>query len=458
MSIVTENVVILKGEAPNTRQQTGALISQGATSLAAGTYSLLTQKADLATILAPALAISQLQWSNGTVTVTTQAAIAGLTAGETFTTTVANASPTAYNSTVTATVTGTNTFIYPLAANPGTATATGTYTPNNQVELNAMAGTFFTQGTRRAVYVLELGASDATAGVTALGNFITANPSFFYAYLIPRSWDNNSSFVTFVGTFTSNTAKTYFFVTTTTTTYSAYPSTDKSVVAAVEAPSIPTTEFSLAGPFQVALGYAPSSTNRMTPFALQYLYGVTPYPTVGNASLLATLKAANISYVGTGDEGGINNNLLKGGKTLDGNDFTYWYSIDWMQVQGGEDLANEVINGSNDSINPLWYDQPGINRLQDRTFETASHAVSYGLATGTVVKAALTPSQLADALDAGTFVGQIVVNADPFLDYVANNPTDRPKGIYSGITCGYIPARNFTQILFNIDVTDLLSQ
>lgn len=458
MSIVTENVVILRGETPNTRQQTGALISQGATSLAAGTYSLLTQKADLTPILAPALAISQLQWSNGTVTATTQAAIAGLTAGESFTTAIANASPAGYNGTVAATVTGTNTFTYPLATNPGAATATGTYTPNNQVELSAMVGTFFGQGSRRSVYVLELGAGDATAGVPALGNFISANPPFFYIYLMPRSWDANAAFLAFLGGYTANTAQTYFFVTTTTANYSKYPVTDKCVVALVEAPGIPSTEFSLAAAFQVALGYAPSSTNRMTPFALQYLNGVTPYPTVGNSALLAQLKAANISYVGTGNEGGISNNLLKGGKTLDGNDLTYWYSIDWMQIQGGQDLANEVISGSNDSINPLWYDQNGINRLQDRAEGTALNAVAYGLATGTVVKAALTPSQLSDALEAGTFTGQIVVNADPFLDYVTNNPNDRPQGKYSGITCVYIPARNFTQIVFNIYVTDLLSQ
>ena len=223
-------------------------------------------------------------------------------------------------------------------------------------------------------------------------------------------------------------------------------------------PNIPTTEFSAAAPFQASLAYAPSSSNRMTPFALTYLYGVTAYPQTGNAALFAELKAANVSYVGTGSEGGITNNLLKGGKTLDGNDFTYWYSVDYAQVQGDEALANEVINGSNDSINPLWYDQNGINRLQDRAASVMSSAVSYALATGTVVKTALTPSQLANALVAGTYIGQIVVNADPFTDYVTNNPNDRPQGIYSGITVVYIPARNFTQIVFNLYVTDLLTQ
>ncbi|MHB1701789.1 MAG: hypothetical protein ACYCSN_17000 [Acidobacteriaceae bacterium] len=458
MSIVTENVVILKGEAPNTLQQTGAFISQGATSLASGTYSLLTQPADLTAILAPAATITSLQWSGGTVTATTSAVIAGLSPGDTFQTTIANAVPAQYNGTFTATVTGTNTLTYALASNPGTATAAGTYTPNNQVELSSMVGTFFTQGTRRAVYVLELGPSDASTGPTALSTFIAANPKVFYSYLVPRSWDNTSGLRALLASASSTTAKTYYFITTTLSTYSAYTGSPKCALLFVEAPSIPTTEFSAAAPFQVALAYAPSSSNRMTPFALTYLYGVTAYPQTGNAALFAELKAANVSYVGTGSEGGITNNLLKGGKTLDGNDFTYWYSVDYAQVQGDEALANEVINGSNDSINPLWYDQNGINRLQDRAASVMSSAVSYALATGTVVKTALTPSQLANALVAGTYIGQIVVNADPFTDYVTNNPNDRPQGIYSGITVVYIPARNFTQIVFNLYVTDLLTQ
>ena len=458
MSIVTENVVILKGESPSTLQQTGALISQGATSLAAGNYSLLTQTSDLTAILAPAASITNLAWAGGVVTATTSAALAGLTVGDTFLTTIANAAPSQYNGTFTATVTGSNTFTFPLASNPGTATSTGTFTPSNQVELSAMVGTFFTQGTRRAVYVLELGPSDATTGPPLVSSFIAANPGFFYSYLIPRSWDNTSALRTLIGAFTSNVAQTYFFITTTTATYSTYTGSPKCALLFVEAPGIAATEFSAAAAFQASLAYAPSSSNRMTPFALQYLYGVTAYPTVGNAALLASLKAANVSYVGTGSEGGISNTLLKGGKTLDGNDFTYWYSIDWAGINGDMALANEVINGSNDSINPLWYDQSGINRLQDRAAQTMSDAVSYALATGTVIKTALTPTQLANALDAGSYVGQIVVNADPFIDYVTNNPTDRPHGIYSGITVVYIPARNFTSIVFNLYVTDLLVQ
>jgi hypothetical protein len=132
----------------------------------------------------------------------------------------------------------------------------------------------------------------------------------------------------------------------------------------VEAPGLALTAFDCAQAFQSSLAYNPSSSNRMTPFGNKFLFGSTPYPKKGNAALLQTLRTANINYVGTGGEGGIGTAALIGGKMLDGNDFTYRYCIGYTKINGDLVLANEVINGPNNSANPLWYDQNGIARLQ----------------------------------------------------------------------------------------------
>src|SRR6185437_8597356 len=257
MSIVQLNVSTLIGAKPNTFQQTGAILSLGATSLSPGAYALLTQESDLTSQLAPALAISGLAWSGGVVTATTQAPIAGLTTGDTFLTTIAGASPIAYNGKVTATVTGASAFTYPLAANPGAETTPGTYTPGNQVELGLAVSSFFTQGTRRAISVLELGAADASTGPTALGTWIAANPGVFYAYLTPKSWDGSANFIALAKTFKADTSKTYFFVTTTISTYAQYAGI-KCIQLWVEAPGVSTTEFDAAAALQIFLSYAPS--------------------------------------------------------------------------------------------------------------------------------------------------------------------------------------------------------
>src|SRR6185437_8536198 len=114
-SIVVVNVSQQVAPTPSTLQKTGALISQGGTTLASGTYSLVTQLADLTAILAAPLTLASLAWAGGTVTATT-AAPHGITVGDTFPTTIASALPAAYNGTYIATVTGASTFTFLLNA------------------------------------------------------------------------------------------------------------------------------------------------------------------------------------------------------------------------------------------------------------------------------------------------------------------------------------------------------
>ena len=532
-SIVTVNVTQTVAPTPNLLQQTGALVTQGGTTLAAGSYSFLTQLADLTPLLSAPLAIATLTYAaplvtaalpattiasatytalTGVVTITLTAAMSGMTVGspvvissaagsgafadlngtwpvgagsagttlnvtiatgltltisggnvqlshgvntgENFITTIAGAVPAGYNGTYTATAASATTFTYTATETLAAETTPGTYTPRGVGELTAMATTFFAQGAIQGVYVMELGAGEPAAGVTTLSAFITANPSFFYSYLVPRNWDGVSSFLAMLAEYESPSAKTYFFVTTTTSTYTDYTDLMKCVYAFVEAPSIPVIEFSAASAFQVRLRQQPSSTNKVTPYAFSYLFGVTPYPTKGTAPLLSALKAAAINIVGTGAEGGISNTILLWGTSMDGRDGLYWYSVDWAQINSDLNISNTIINGSNNPINPLYYDQNGINRLQDTVVATMNSAVTVGLAPGSVIRTTLTGPALDAALDGGTFSDQIVVNAVPFIPYLQTNPSDYKTGTYAGLSVIYIPSRGFIQILFNLNVTD----
>lgn len=428
--IVVVNVSQTVAPAPSTLQATGALISQGATTTSAQTETLITQMSDLTAILKGALALTSLVWSGGTVTATT-AVPHGFTVSDTLPLTIAGETPSGYNGTFTCTITGASTFTYPLASNPGSQTVAGVYTPEDVAELVAMATTFFAQGKGISVYVLELGAGNATDGVTALTTFINGSPQTIYSYLVPRYWDANSAFLAFLATFEATTAKTYFFITTTTGTYTSYTAQMKCAFTMVEAPSIPSTEFSCAAPFAVSLSYAPSTLNMVTPFAFSFLFGVTPYPLKGNNALFTALKAASVNWVATGAEGGISTAILKWGTTQDGRQFTYWYSVDWHAINFQLDIANAIINGSNDPLAPLYYNPPGIDTLQAVAQRTANRGITYGLALG--------PS---------------IVNAVPFGTYVAENPSDFPYGVYNGLSCVMTPNNPFLQITFYLNVTD----
>lgn len=468
--IVTVNVTLTIAPTPPTLQATGAFISQGATTLASGKSALLTQLSDLTTLLVGVLAVTSITQTAGLATMTTTAPH-GIATSDVVQLTISGASPAAYNGVKSCTSTGANTLTFAIASGT-TSPATGTikYTPEDVAELLSMATTYFAQGANQGVYVLELGLGTPAEGVTALSAYITANPNsaytagatgFFYSYLVPRIWAGEPTFATFAAAFQSPTSKTYFFVTTTLANYTNFTNLDKEIYSHVEAPVVAANatslEFTLAADFYDTLSYRPSQTNKVPPLAFTYVFGVTPYPTVGNNSQLATLLAAHVNYTGTGAEGGISNAIIRNGTTMDGRGFTYWYSVDALQIYSDINIANAIINGSNNPQNPLYYNQDGIDRLQAVEVRTMNSLVSWGLANGQVVQSSLNGTDLVKALNAGTFNGKIYVNAVPFVDYLTINPGDYKIGEYDGLTAGYITQNGFIHIIFTVNVSDFIA-
>ncbi len=457
MSIVQVNVSQQVGSTPNTLQRKGAFVSTGATTLTAGSTILLTQLSDLTSVLAAAVAITAASttWLAGVVTVTT-ATPHGYVTGESVTIAGFVSSYLGYNGTYDITVTGANTFTYTHVGTLTTpASGTAVVTDADVAQLVAMATTFFAQGSSVAVSVLELGHVAIPAGVTALAAYLTANPIAFYRYLVPRGWDAESTFVTLVASYTSATAKTYFHVTATLSTYDDFtPTNGKGVLTLIEADDLPATEFTAAALFWVALSYRPSSTNQVTPFCYSYVFGVTPYEP--SLSQQVTFKAANLNYITTGAEGGISNLILVNGTMCDGNPLNYWYSVDWMQIQVDQGISAEIINGSNNPLAPLYYNQQGVNRLQIKTQGIATQGVSNGLAVGPVTAYALTSEEFTALLESGNAPLGVLVNAVPFVSYVDLNPSDYPIGLYSGLAISYTPARGFANIVFNINVSNFI--
>lgn len=456
MGIVTVNVSQTIAPAPSQIQKTGALISVGGTTLAAGAQSLLRQKSDLASLLAPAAALSALAWA-GSVVTADAAAPHGIPVGKSVTVTIAGATPAGYNGTRLATATDTDSFTYPLASNPGAETVPGTFILGSVAELNAMNTTFWAKGSQQAVYVLELGVLANAEAIAALGAYITTNPGIFYGFLVPASWSADATFRTLAGLYTALTAKLYFWTTMTLADYAAF-NPIKSVIGLVQSPVAPATEFSVAAPFQLALNYKPSSTNKITPMAYSFMNGTTDYPTFGNQAHLADLLAADVNYIGTGAEGGISNKVLFNGTTMDGRDFTYWYSVDWVQINLDQSVANAVINGSNNPQNPLYYNQDGVNRLQAVIAATMSTGVSDGMVFGAPVQVAMNPQDFIDAVENGDFAGQTAINAQPFIAYSAAHPSDFATGTYSGFQVAFTPNRGFKQIVIAVNVTDFVTQ
>lgn len=212
-------------------------------------------------------------------------------------------------------------------------------------------------------------------------------------------------------------------------------------------------EFSLAAEFRVTLNYAPSSNNQVTPLNYAFVFGVTAFPTQNNASLINTILSANGNLVGTGAAGGISGTVVAGGQTGDGNPFKYWYSVDYTQINLAVNLTAALINGANNPSNPVDYNQNGINTLQRAAVATMSQGISSGLVLNAIQQTTLAASDLAQALNLGTYNANTLVNADPFAAYTSENPNDYSAGIYNGITVVYTPLRGFEAITVNVTVS-----
>lgn len=427
-NIVNVSVTQQVASAPSQLQRTGAFISQGGTTLAAGTTQLLTQLADLTDIITPAISISSLAWNTGVVTVTTTTPH-GIPSGSTVQITIAGCVPTGYNGTFAGTSTGSDTITYPLISNPGSATTEGTFRIYSAIELQAMANTFFTQGSTVAVYVLELGADDAAAGVTALGAYITEPTIRFYSYLLPAAWNSESTAGDLAQMYDGTTSQTYFYATTGISSYSNWVG-KKSVFATIQSPDAPVTEFSAAAIFWATLAYNPNSSNLAHPLSFTYVYGVTPYDLTNVQQ--TTLKAAGVNWIGTGAEGGISNTIILWGSFMDLNPFNYWYSVDWLSINVAQALAAAVINGSNLPTNPLYYNQAGINTLQKVAQATVNNGIAFGLI--------LSPAEVA---------------AVPFTTYVQQNPGDYATGTYNGLSLTFVPLRGFTSITIYLTASNI---
>lgn len=438
--IVTVNVSQTIGATPSNLQQMSAVLSFGATLQEPGKPVLLTQDSDITDQVNNAIgtleAEAQSHGSDFTLTLPPGKTI-NRDPGSDVDITIVGCSPTTWNGTFTATLTTTSTLEWTVVDSTldGTPTTLGQFTIGGSSDLVTAVNTFFAQGNSVGTYLLELGyQKDMVADeVAALKLYMEEPLKRFYAYLVPEQWKEDKDFITLAKLYTANEAKQYFFVLSDTpedTNYVSPYASIKSIIAMAD-DTYPTTNAAAAA-MREFVSPSPSPINKVPPMAFRYLQAVNANQ--AKNSILKTMVAQNINYVDTGAEGGISNTILVKGVTSDGKDMTYWYSVDWVQINVDMQLANAVINGSNNPINPLYYNQDGIDRLQQVAQGVFDTGVSYGLVNGK------TP-----------------VDAIPFKQYTKDNPKDYNIGRYAGLSATYTPMRGFTSIIFNINVTMQIS-
>lgn len=438
--IVTVNVSQTIGATPSNLQQMSAILSFGSTLQEPGKPVLLTQDSDITDLIQipiGTLTADQSSYGSDFTLTLPQGKTVNRDPGSEIEISIIGCSPTFWNGTFTATLTDPSTLTWTDESSilDGSPTTVGQFKIEGSDDLSVASDTFFAQGNKVGTYLLELGYQDdiAMKEVLALKAYMQMPLKRFYAYLVPETWKGDADFITLAKLYTANDAMQYFFVLEDTpddTNYITPYSAIKSIVATAD-DTYPTTNAAAAAMWNL-VSAAPSEVNKVPPMAFRFLQAVNANQAKDN--ILKTMVAQNINYVDTGAEGGISNTILVKGVTSDGKDMTYWYSVDWVQINVDMALANEVINGSNNPINPLYYNQDGIDRLQQRAQGVFNTGVAYGLVNG-----------------------QTPVNAIAFKPYTKDNPNDYEIGRYAGLSATYVPMRGFTAIVFNINVTMQIS-
>lgn len=365
----------------------------------------------------PTNVLTAISWSNGLVTATTTTAH-GVLEGETFT--ITGCTPAGYNGTYVA-LNGTtgSTLIYALASNPGAESVLG-----------SLAASSF-------------GTVTAT---TTTNHGVSVGQWFQIAGVLPAGYDGWWQAI--AGT----TGDTLVYAVASSLGAETQLGTLLPSTVALLGPTA--TEFAAAACMQAHLSQNPAPNNLMRPFAYRFLFGVTPWPPTAFPATQVALLAAGVNIVSTAAEGGISDSILANGTTMDGNDLSFWYSIDWFAINAQEDLANAVINGSNNPLAPLDYNQLGINTLQSVLTSLAANAVALRIAQGKVVSTQLDPATFAQNFANGDYKGNVVINAVPFATYATQNPGDYQIGKYAGFTVAFTPVRGFLTILVSLEAVE----
>jgi hypothetical protein len=454
--IVQLNVSETVAPTPNRLQGTAAIVSMGGTTVAAGTTQLISSSADLALYLEPAYDIASISWTTGVVTVVTTNPH-GIPVGATTTIVVDGMTPTGYNGTFTATGVNTTTLHYSLATNPGASSVLGTLEVGPQVFLKAADATWWAQGNAfTGYYIYETGTAVVADVVDSVNTYLSENPQTIYNWIFLPGVDSDHTNVrAFLLLHNSLTALIKFYLPVSVSTYSAWDGEDtlRNTFIMIQSPDANAdTELDIASFAQYMTAFTPTPTNKLPPSQYTYLDAVTAYAPLTQATI-NTFIAGNVNFVATGAEGGISNTILVAGKNLNGTPANVGFSIDWQQIELNTAISNAVINGSNNPEAPLYYNQDGINFLQQVAATVATRAIQSGLALGQVILTQLDAVTFASNIQKGLYRGNYVINAVPFVDYTAINPSDYANGLYGGFSASYVPQYGFETIVFNLNVT-----
>jgi hypothetical protein len=436
--IVNLTAVLTVAPIPSQLQRSGAFVSVGGTTLTTGTYLYCSQLSALEAVLATSGSGNQAELQTMGATFFAQGTSIGAYVLELGVQTSGAAGIEALNAWITNNPGIFYAYLVPAAwDNTSEVVGSVIVTTGGSGYTSAPTVAFSGGGGGTGATATATIANGAVTGVTITnpGSGYTAAPTVTFtggSGTGAAATANLASELNIIaGEYASPTGRTYFFISTTAANVATYQP-NKSVYAFVPSPTATSQEFGAAAHFYQWLVNNPSATSPLAPMAYRFLNGVTPWPATGYASQVQTVLSAfgNINLVPP--QGGITNTCIFKGTTSDGSQSSWWYGIDWYQIRVTDDLADEVVNGSNEEP-PLLYSQDGVNRLAGVALRDLNTAISFGCALS------------------GT------ITATSFSAYTTANPANYKAGIYQGLGANIVGQNGFLQVGILLDAIEFAS-
>ncbi len=402
----------------------------------------------------------------------------------------------------------TNTYSYcgSLNAFDQIVSATGNY-----VELTNQATSFFAQGNAVGLYVLELG-TETTAGenIPNLQTWITDQPSSFYAYATPSTWDSVTGAVQ-----TITVTKTGSGYTSAPTVTIAAPSSGTTATATAVLSNGGISSVVITNPGTgyttapvVTIGAPPSggvqatataavgnplaaiAGNYSSPNAKTYFFittTVSDLPNYGTSkSVFAAVPSPNAGATESAIGGMLYNWLVNNPSAaapLAPMSYRYLYGLTPWPQSGQSSSVQTILT---DYGNLVWTGaEGGITNaaLYRGTVKSGAQAsawfgvdwfqiqVKQALAAAILNGSNSTPPLLYNQHGINTLLAvaqsvgssavafgcaqSVVVTATPFQTYITQNPNDYANGIYNGLSATITAQNGFLTITFNLDAVQL---
>lgn len=305
---------------------------------------------------------------------------------------------------------------------------------------------YFNYSGNRSVNVLELGQVSETTTLqtqaTQLDTIIKSGLHRSYMYLIPQSfYVENSPIVSIMQEYTKETSAQYFMVSTTSdVTTDAVATQFKNLKSCflVYDNSDTSQNINLAGSIMGILASSKfdiSGNNKASPLNFKILQGFKFNPI--NRVLLNKLTQypANFIFNEVGYA------TIGNGRYTNGDAWDYWYQWDLTQLALQQKITQLLINGVNNPVNVIRFDQQGIDIINASVKSTLSEYIQLGCINTYAM--ALNPAN-------NTLIGLNNINTIDFNTYISQYPDKYQNEIYDGISFYVLINRYIRQCILNI--------